>query len=197
MKQNNPQQELAFIKQVMEDSRRIVVEDGHGFIFWGILIVFGLVVTYSSIQLNWSHNLRWFWPGLIALGWVYSIVSGITKEKKKRVKTFAGRVMDVVWISTGISATILGFLGPYTGAYSSIYINPLICVVLGISYAVTGVLLGKKWISALSFGWWAGSVIMFIFPGLYTLLFMSFLMVVLQIVPGIYFYRKSKLELAA
>ena len=104
------QQELAFIKKVMTDSRKILIDDGKGTIFWGLLISFGLLITYLSVVQNWETLLSWFWPVLIAFGWIYTIVTEIRHERKRRVKTFAGKIMAAVWIAFGISATILGFV---------------------------------------------------------------------------------------
>jgi hypothetical protein len=41
-----------------------------------------------------------------------------------------------------------------------------------------------KWIRNLAFGWWGGAIIMFIFPGLYHLLLMAWMMIAFQTIPG-------------
>jgi len=71
------QQELAFIKKVMEDSRRIICNNGQSFILWGILISVGMLVTYLKIAQNWDVSLGWFWPALIAFGWIITFVMEI------------------------------------------------------------------------------------------------------------------------
>ena len=136
------QQELAFIKKVMTDSRKILIDDGKGTIFWGLLISFGLLITYLSVAQGWESTLSWFWPALIGFGWIYTIVTEIRRERKRRVKTFAGKIMGAVWIAFGISATILGFVGTVMGAYHGVIISPLIAVLLGTGYLVCGVLYG-------------------------------------------------------
>jgi hypothetical protein len=190
------QQELAFIKKVMTDSRKILIDDGKGTIFWGLLISFGLLITYLSIAQNWETFLGWFWPVLIAFGWTYTIITEIRHERKRRVKTFAGKIMGAVWIAFGISATILGFVGTVSGAYHSVIISPLIAVLLGTGYLVSGLLYGKSWVSYLSIAWWGGAIIMFFMQNLETLLLMIGMMILFQVIPGIILYREFKKERA-
>ncbi len=190
------QQELAFIKKVMKDSRKILIDDFKGTIFWGILISFGLLITYLSVAQRWESTLSWFWPALIGFGWIYTIVTEIRRERKRRVKTFAGKIMGAVWIAFGISATILGFVGTVMGAYHGVIISPLIAVLLGTGYFVCGVLYGKSWVSYLSIGWWGGAIVMFYMQNLETLLIMIGMLILLQIIPGIIFYREFKKERA-
>jgi hypothetical protein len=192
----NAQQELAFIKKVMADSRQIIIDDGKGFIFWGILIAFGLFFTYLSIVGKWEFSLVWFWPALIAVGWIVTIVIEIRSEKKRSTKTYAGKIMGSLWIGCGVAMTILGFIGGITDAYHSVFISPILAVVLGIGYLVSGVLQGKTWVSMLSIGWWAGAILMFYLQNLETLLIMVAMMILFQTIPGILIYKASKKELA-
>ncbi len=194
MTELNAQQELAFIKKVMTDSRKILIDDGRGFVFWGLLISFGLLITYLSVVQSWETSLSWCWPALITLGWIYTIVTEIRSEKKRRVKTFAGKIVGAVWISFGISATILGFVGTVSGAYHGVIISPLISVLLGSAYLISGLLYGKSWVSYLSIGWWGGAILMFFMQNLETLLIMIAMLVLFQIIPGIILYREFKKE---
>jgi len=196
MTELNAQQELAFIKKVMEDSRRIICDDGKSFIFWGILISIGMLVTYLKIAMDWGVNLGWFWPVLISFGWIVTIYVEIRADKKRSSKTFAAKILGSVWISCGIAMTILGFVGSITGAYNGVFISPLISVVLGIGYLLTGVIQGKRWVSLLAIGWWSGALLMFYLQNLETLLIMTGMMIFLQTIPGMILYKESKRELA-
>jgi hypothetical protein len=194
MTELDAQQELAFIKKVMTDSRNILIDDGKGTIFWGLLVSFGLLITYLSIAQTWKVSLSWFWPALIGFGWIYTIVAEIRYERKRKVKTFAGKIMGAVWIAFGISATILGFVGTISGAYNGVIISPLIAVLLGTGYLVSGLLYGKPWVSYLSIAWWAGAIVMLFMQSLETLLIMISMMILFQVIPGIILYREFKKE---
>ncbi len=188
------QQELAFIKNVMTDSRKILIDDGKGTIFWGLLISFGLLITYFLVTQGWETSLSWFWPALIGFGWIYTIVTEIRHKRKRRAITFAGKIVGAVWIAFGISATILGFVGTVSGAYHGVFISPLIAVLLGTGYLVSGLLYGKAWVSYLSIAWWGGAIVMFFMQNLETLLIMIGMMILFQVIPGIILYREFKKE---
>ena len=196
MTELNAHQELAFIKKVMEDSRRIICDDGKSFVFWGILISFGMLVTYIKIVGNWSINLGWFWPALIAIGWIGTVAVELITKKKRSPRTFAAKILGSVWFGCGIAMTILGFVGTMTNAYDGVFISPILSVVLGIGYLITGVIHGKKWVSLISIGWWFGALLMFYLQNLETLLIMTGMMIFLQTIPGIILYKESKRELA-
>lgn len=196
MNTQNPHEEIAYIKNIINDSKRIIKDDGKGFIIWGILVTIGMLLTYFLTYFN-EHTYDWLiWPVVIGIGWIYTLITEIKRVKRSKVTTFAGKILGALWFSSGIAMTVIGFLGGYTGAYSGVYITPLISNVLGISYLVSGVLYGKKWISLLSVGWWLGASVMFIWPGLYTLLLFSGMMIFFQTIPGIILYRQSKKEIS-
>ena len=134
MKETEAKNELEFIKNVMEDSRKIIVDDGMNFIFWGIIAAIGLIATYILvIEKSWDY-IKWVWVVLIAIGWIYSITMSLKKEKKRRVKTFAGKILSVTWFSCGLTMTIIGIGGSFSGAIHGVYISPTISIVTGDSF---------------------------------------------------------------
>jgi len=197
MNSTEPMDELLFIKKIMSDSSRILVEDGSSLIFWGILIVIGQLSTYAVVTFHMFYEFfPWLWPVLVFFGFVYSFIYEYKKCKKQKVNTFAGKILGALWFSVGITALILGFVPALTGAIThSAFINPLISTVLGIAYFVSGQLYGKKWVTLLAIGWWLGSIFMFVFPYNSSLLVMSAMMICLQLIPGFYLrsqYNKNR-----
>lgn len=185
-------EDLEFIKNIMQDARRKIVDNGISMIVWGIIVVIGLLSTYVGIKFRYEFSYGWNWIVLIGSGWVFTIIHVLKRIKQPKNRTFASRVLGQLWFGCGVAMTILGFLGTYTGAYNGVYVSPLLSTILGISYVVTGFVQGKNWVSLLAFGWWIGAVIMFVWPFLYTLLLMSAMVVCFQIIPGIIFNREAK-----
>ncbi len=195
MTNSSAQEDLAYIKQIMLDSRRIVCDDGMNFLFWGMVVVIGQILTFLKIYFTWEVSLAWLWPVLIGTGWIFTIVYEWRRGKRARIKSFAGKILASVWIASGIAMTTVGFVGTVSGAYKGVFVNPLICCILGVAYFVSGAVYGRKWVSLLSIGWWLGAITMFIWPYLYTLLLMATMMVILQTIPGFILYKASKREL--
>lgn len=185
-------EDIAFIRKVISDSKNIITENGIDFITWGIIVVIGLTYTYLDIIHNFSLGNAYTWFILIGIGWVYSITRNIKRHSGKRVRTLSGKILGATWFSLGITATIMGFVGPMSGAYDGVYISPLISLILGSAYLISGVILNRFWISLLSIFWWLGAVYMFLMPDLNSLLVMASMMLLFQVVPGIILYVESQ-----
>jgi 4-hydroxybenzoate polyprenyltransferase len=190
------QQEIAFIKKIMQDSRRIVYSDGMEFIYWGSIVVICLLFTYFSVYWNTERYIFYFWTAFLLLGFLGNTFFLQKRYKKLKVKSFAGNILSVIWVAAGTAMLIVGFVGPLSNAYDGVFISPLISTILGTAYLLTGYIYGKKWVSYLSAFWWAGAIVMFIWPGLYTILLMAGMMILLQIIPGIILYKDSEREFA-
>ncbi len=82
MDQTIAQEELAFIRKVMADSRTIIVDDGKPGIVWGIIVTFGMLATYTDAVTDFHFNAAWLWIGRSVLGWLYIYYYKAKKIKK-------------------------------------------------------------------------------------------------------------------
>jgi len=127
--------ELSEIKRIMEDSRRIMIDDGTGFILWGSLVAMGLISSYLSVlgYLEWKvSSIAWF--ALIGLGWLITIFQLRREKKERKAVSFAGKVAGAIWGSAGITMTIIGFVGSYSGLVKGMGISPLMACVLAAAF---------------------------------------------------------------
>ncbi len=190
------EEEISVIKTIMEDSRKAVVENGWHYIYWGSIVTTAIIVNYLMVLYDiskFAQGILWFFSMPAA-----AIVEGIIerkKEKHTKVKTFAGRLINSLWTGAGVCMFILGFAGSLSGAYNAIMIFPLISIVLGSAYLVSGVIQQVKWLSVISVFWWLGAVILLLLPGMHSMLIFAGMLVFFQIVPGVLLYVKSKREL--
>ncbi len=185
--------ELQFIRKIIEDSKKTVLDNGIEYIMWGIIVVVGLFTTNILINMEIKFNYLWVWVFLIGLGWTFSIVSSL-KKKNKMPRTLGQRLISTVWLSVGIGMTLLGFVGPASGAYRGVFVSPILAVLLGIAFFISGFIYDLKWMKLIPFGWWIGAIVMFIYPGMHSFIIMGSLMILFQIIPGIILYRKFKQE---
>ncbi len=182
--------ELTYIKGLMEESRRSLAENGIGYILWGILVVIGIMFNYLRLMDITSINPTYVWIAVVGLGWIITIV-GISKEKKTfKARTISDKVLGAVWFSAGLSMTMVGFAGTMSGTISGYGILPLMSVILGIAYFVSGTVYGEKWIRFIGFGWWITSAVFMYWKSIHSLAIFAGLMVLFQIIPGLYFYNK-------
>ena len=186
-------EELTFIKNIIKESRRSFALSGKPYIFWGILIVFGLLleILRDFKILNFDY-LFFVWIGLIAIGWGYAYYESKKHKKTRKTTSLAERILGGVWLACGISMTIFGFIGTFSGAIKGIYVSPVLSLVLAIAYFVSGVVNDIKWLRNISIGWWLGGIFMFVYPGQKTNIIMALMMIAFQIAPGIILLNKVK-----
>lgn len=186
-------EEIAFIKNIIKESRSSFALSGKPYILWGILIVVGLFLEFFRKFLAWEFMYMFYiWIILITSGWLYTYSESRKHKSKSKTKSLGPKILGSVWLACGISMTIFGFLGTISGAIKGVYVSPVLSLVLAIAFFVTGVIYEYKWLRNLSAGWWIGAVIMFFFPSQYTTLIMALMMIGLQIVPGILLLNKVK-----
>ena len=191
MNENEALEELQFIRKVIEETKKSVVYNGRDIIFWGILVITGMMSTYIFHLAGVYFNYFWIWVGLIPVGWGYSVYNR-SKIKEKHPATYAGKLFGYVWGAAGVAMTIIGFIGTTARAVDPMSISPLACVIVGSAYFVSGKIVESKWISNLSLGWWAGAIILFFVRTAESFLIMALLMLFFQTIPGIIIYRKYK-----
>ncbi len=196
MESKQAELELSVIKTIMEDSRKIVCNNGWHYIFWGVVVSIALIANYVMALMSISQNSAGFmWFVTMISASVVSMIWGRRKEKQRTVKTFAGRLLGSLWFAGGISMFMFGFVGTISGAYDAIFICPIISTVLGVTYFASGEIQQLKWQKALSFGWWAGAIGLFFFPSVHTLLIFAIMLILFQTIPGIILNKRYKREL--
>jgi len=189
-------EDLKFIKKMISDRKNIVLDNGVSYIVWGLIIIAGLIYTYFDVITSVNLHNDYVWFGLIFCGWMFSFSRWKFNPRQGRVKTFASKILGMVWLASGISLTILGFVGTVTGAISGVFVSPILSVVLGIAFFVTAQLFNDSKGVALSTLWWVGAIVMFVYPGLYVLLLMAAMMFFLQVLPGILLFNKYRAEVS-
>lgn len=193
MESKQAQLELTVIKKIMEDSRRINLDNGIHYIFWGILVTIALLINYILLLTKSNGNyIGMMWFILMITGAIIDGIIGKRQSKNAKVHTYAGNILGSLWLASGIAMFMFGFIGTITKAYNPVFISPIISVSLGISYFTSGAIQQINWLRNISFGWWIGAIYMFIFPSIHTLLIFAIMMICLQILPGIILNKKSK-----
>jgi hypothetical protein len=153
MDTRHAESELALIKQMMLDSRRVIADNGWHYTFWGIVVTVTLIANYVMALMNLSMRtagLMWF-AAMISAAIIDGII-GRRESKKRRVSTFAGSLLSSLWMASGISMFMLGFVGTLSGAYNPIYICSLISIVLSVAYFTSGAIQQIKWLNFLAGG---------------------------------------------
>lgn len=191
MAPEDPRADLAYIRQVMEDTRRAAYVSGGYFIVWGIVIGLGLVGSWLTATGAWQVSPLLYWAVCLALGGAGTFLL-VRAEMREPVCAPAGRLIGMVWASMGISMLIIFFIGVGSGTLGGQHMSALSSALVGGAVFMTGTLAGLPWLRNLSIGWWAGSAVMFAWPGLYVLLLMGVMLFALYVIPGVILIRMKR-----
>ena len=198
----SPDEELAFIRQIISDSRRSFSEDGKPYIVWGLLVAIGMTITYLSAVLDRDFYVGYIWMGLVLLGYGYILWMMKQERAKKRTKNFVDRVQGAVWGACGSALGLGIFLCmvqinrgpdgvPPIHPYYACVISALI---LGIAYFLSGFTMEVKWLRNLGIVWWIGAVAMFAFASVHMLAVYAGMLICFQVIPGILLNRRYRQE---
>lgn len=124
---------LSAIRRLMEQSQRGVYESGKHYVFWGLTIAVGLGLTYLMLN-DAPRAIPWIWGACLAVGWVVATWLGVRDAARAPVDSLIGRTVAGIWIGCGVSTTLVGVLGPYTGTIRSAALPAVIAAVLGAGY---------------------------------------------------------------
>jgi hypothetical protein len=199
-------QELQYIRNVIAESRKSLAEDGKPYIVWGLIVAAGMTISYLEFLLQKNLYAGYFWLVLVLFGYI-NIFFSMRKKKRQtpRVKSFIDRLQGTIWgvcgslIGLVIFLVMIGYSLPdYSDkSYAVAKINPMyICfftaLLTGIGYFLSGAVLEIKWLRNIAFAWWAGAVLMFLWPTPHMLGIYALMMICFQVVPGIMLNRKYR-----
>lgn len=189
--ERDAREDLALIRRVMEESRRAVVDRGMHFIIWGTLPALGMVATYVRVATGEGPNPLWAWIAVLVLSWSASMVVGWREGRRAPVKTLAYRLLTAMWVSVGVSLTIVGIAGMFGPMIPTGALAGLVATMLAPAVLVAGLLTQQPWLGWVAVGWWTGAAVMLFFPGLYILLLMAVMSVLLLALPGALLMRRA------
>ncbi len=196
MDQQSAIEEIALIRRVMEESRRFTFDNGKYYLTWGVLITAAIFAEYGAILTGKESFSVWIWVISIGLGWLISMIMGMREPSKPDGWPIGAKLIGLIWVSSGVSMTIIGFVAPYSGALHAWAICPAIATVMGGAYTISSLVYRMKWVTMVGVAWWVGGLVMFEVRGIETLPIFGGMMIFFQIVPAIAFYTIWKRELA-
>lgn len=196
MEENKLIEDVEFIRQMVENNRRSLVDNGISYIATGVYIVVGASLSYLLEVTGKGHLLAWLWLSLMIVLIAFNIFIQRRIEKRSVRKTFASRIFADVWLACGIPIFIVSVLFFTTFAIPLNTLMACISGCLGIGYYLTGSINDLKFMKYLAFGWWAGLAVSVLWKYIgydYQLgLLFTALILLLEVIPGIIIYKKWK-----
>jgi len=184
---------LQFIKEMIENTKKNTASQWKYFFLWGIAVILGVVgmnilaffKAYEYIGINW----------ITIMGLAVFIQFLIVREEIKNtgVKTFAQNAIGYLSFSAGIGYMLLGFVFPLLKLYSYGIIPILIAVITGILLFSFGGILEWNYLKWSGLLWFLSSVIMVLVHWHFISLFFIPLIIQSYLIPA-HILRKNYLN---
>lgn len=190
------QSDLKFIREVVENNRKVFIDNGLMFISSGIFITIGVLMNYVLVAFQLQDYILYAWGGLIVILILTNMIVGTKYQTKLGKKTFASEMFSYTWLACGIPIMIFFIMFIITGTPAFPAFIAATASMLGIAYFLTGFITDFNLMKVLAVGWWIGALLSLLwdkFGDYQTLgLLFSFMVIIFEIVPGIIIYRKWK-----
>ncbi len=136
-----PEESLSLIAQTIEETKEKFKENGHKFVFWGILTFIVSLCQFLIIQLE--LNIQTGFPALLyVLGGTFAyIYEGKTSKKKNIPKTIIGSIL--FWMATVMGCNLL-ILGPLFSSQLGMALIPVFSIFLAFLIILCGVAIKYK-----------------------------------------------------
>lgn len=184
-------QELAWIRALMEDSQRLLAGTWRHQALWGLLTAAGLALTWWAVGADRPGVVWVGWPALIAAGWSGSFALE-RRGASAPVHNLAGRAFGGVWVGAGVTLTLLGTLGLYSGALAPSALPGVLSLVLGLGYFASGFASGLRWLRTVGLAWWVLGSALMVWRGPDGLLVLAGAALVLEVGPALALRRRER-----
>ena len=138
-KQLNAAESIALISRMIDNTRnRMVRNSGRPFLVWGYVTVFTTLLVMGAVYYFQDPKWNILWMVLPVLG---ALLMWLTRDKhtEGKVSTFVDRVINNVWMVTGLTAWFVSMLTLFSQIRLPILF--IILLTMGMGTTITGLII--------------------------------------------------------
>lgn len=193
MTQHDAAADLAYIREVMQQTRRYTAAKGIFFVLWGSIVSLALVATWFQWHRLLGGTNFELWIGAMTVGWLLTLWLARREEQSGNAPHHA-RLIGMNWTAVGLAMMVFYFVGVPTKTIPFQAVPGLSALLVGIGIFNTGFLADLRWLVGVAVLWFVGGALLLAFPGPHTLWAMVALLVVGEIVPGLVLMRQERAQ---
>ena len=194
MNESKAAEDLAFIRNIMDESVSFAEVGGSYFVIWGS-------VTGIAMRLTWAIAGGYV-PGTgssIWSFWVLALFAGLglsywrgRRQKRAPVHHAVNNQIGAVWFAIGMPMLLLFFVGQSYGILQARAIPATAAALLGAGIFMTGTLAKIRWLRSLAVAWWLASIGLMLIHGAKVFLVYGLLVFALYVLPGLKLNRMAR-----
>jgi hypothetical protein len=161
---NRVRDDIALIREAIEEGRRYATRSGPGMIWWGSALAAAFAATYASVR-GWSpFPPSVLWPLAIAVPWAHWLYR--LRARRADPDSAAPRspmiaALRALWGGLGIFLTSLTLIVLWSGAHPANWLAAVAAGALGTAVFATAWLAGIPWLRWIAVAWWIGELTLF------------------------------------
>jgi hypothetical protein len=191
MDQQTARSELASIRSLMADSQAFLSGTWQHQLLWGTLAAIGLSATWVAAREESYTAIAWIWGVTLVSGWLCSVWL-MRRWTGSPVRNVATRAFGGIWLSLGVTLTLIGTVSIYSGALEPSSLPGVLALVFGAGYFASGFMAGMPWLSAVGVAWWASGVALLFRRGPGGMLVLAVLVLLLEVVPALVLRNRER-----
>jgi hypothetical protein len=150
-------EDIAFIRQTLEEGRAYARFRSPDFAVWGAIVALGYLGIYARAAGLWTLNPGLVWWPLIALGWLFSMRGAVARRGEAR-RGPAGRALGALWLGLGVTLMLFGIAQTVGDAHFS-SMDEMVAGALGICFFASAAISGVTWLRWIAVGWWLAACV--------------------------------------
>jgi hypothetical protein len=188
--ETTPQDDLAFIRKMMDGSRALIKNDGREFLAIGLTCVLGTLLSYAFAYAGAAAFIPWIWALFIA--GIAGTEFVLARSKKARPKSAAESYIGAAWLAAVVAGGAILGGGALAGKMDLSLGMGVTSAFVGVGYAFTAYASRSIILGVLSIFWWIGALILPGIGGYGAPAGLAALTFCLEVVPGIVLALRSR-----
>lgn len=144
--------DLAYIRAMMEEGRKSAGVDGGFMQLWGPLLALGFLIQFLSVAGLLPALLGAIWIPVFVIGWAGSFWLG-----RRRACASQGRsgrfAYGAAWMGTGLAVLVHFIPALLAGTFDPLAVTLLSTALFAVSFFVMAQVTGLRWVYGVAAGW--------------------------------------------
>lgn len=138
---------------------RMVSEGRRGTLYWGwCLALWGSGQLIAAVWSGYGRHPTLAWGVTMAACAIGTAIGVRRKRSTQHSQSFLSRAIWSIWLSLGVSLTLLGFLGNAAGVLTGRAFLVVFFCLMGFTYTATGLILRWRVQWGIGLLWWAAAI---------------------------------------
>lgn len=177
--------DIAYLRRVVENSRHALRIDALPLVIWGLLTGVGATLSYAVPSLD----SVWLWVLVIGLAWLYTGYRLLLRTDEPAALAFSQHGLAALWFALLTTMTVIGFGGVFSGGLEPADVPPVVAAMLGAGCVASSRLIDRPRVGLLGVAWWCGAVLLFLVPGHLAMALFGTLVLLLLTLPAWLLHR--------